>query len=312
MSLQAQPVWAEQLTTPVAVLLGGNSAEREVSLQSGAAIVAALQKLGIAVEAIDTAEPGWLQRVENNFAHVFIALHGAEGENGTVQGALQMLGVSYTGSGVMASALAMDKLRTKLLWQGMGFPTPAFVRLSADSDWESIIKHWGEAIVKPASEGSSIGMSRVSSAAELKAAYEQAARYDSNVIAEQWISGAEFTVAVLGDSALPVIRLETDNSFYDYEAKYLSEQTRYLCPCGLDAEAEQHLQKLALHAFNSLGCKTWGRVDFMQDSQGDFYALEVNTVPGMTSHSLVPMAAKAAGLEFDQLVARILALSLNG
>lgn len=302
----------ETLTTPVAVLLGGCSQEREVSLDSGEAILKALTQQGIDAVAVDTAADDWLQNVVANYKHCFIALHGKQGEDGTVQGALEMLGVSYTGSGVLASALGMDKLRTKQLWQGIGFPTPAFETLSADSDWQGIIDRWGEAMVKPSCEGSSIGMARVNNAEQLKAAYEHAADFDERVLAEQWVTGAEYTVAILNGRALPAIGLETDNYFYDYDAKYKSDDTRYLCPCGLSEDKEQELQSLALEAFSSVGCKGWGRVDFMQDKQGQFYALEVNTVPGMTSHSLVPMAAKAAGIDFESLVAEILKDSVSG
>jgi len=303
--------WHKTLQTPVAVLMGGNSAEREISLQSGNAVLKALIDQGIEASAIDTADPNWIHVVQKNFAHTFIALHGVGGEDGTVQGALQMLGVSYTGSGVMASALAMDKLRTKQLWQGIGLPTPNFSILSETSDFAGMVSQWGEVIVKPSHEGSSIGMSRAASADDLRKAYLTAKHYDQSVLAEQWIEGAEFTVAILGDKALPAIRLETDHSFYDYDAKYLADDTRYICPCGLSAEKEKLLQQLALLAFESVGCQGWGRVDFMQNVQGEFLLLEVNTVPGMTGHSLVPMAAKAMGLSFQSLVAEILRLSLS-
>ena len=303
--------WQKALTTPVAVLLGGNSAEREISLQSGNAVLKALQQQGIDAVAVDTADRNWLKQVQDNFAHTFIALHGVGGEDGTVQGALEMLGVSYTGSGVMASALAMDKLRTKQMWVGIDLPTPNFAVLSEDSDFAGLMDQWGEAIVKPAHEGSSIGMSKASNAEELEQAYNTARQYDQSVLAEQWITGPEFTVAILGDKALPAIKLETDHSFYDFDAKYLAEDTRYICPCGLSAEKEKLLQQLALLAFDSVGCKGWGRVDFMQNEQGEFFLLEANTVPGMTSHSLVPMAAKAAGISFEALVADILRLSIQ-
>jgi D-alanine-D-alanine ligase len=302
--------WRQQLQTPVAVLLGGRSAERDVSLQSGAAVLQALRAQNIAAEAIDTRDDAWLKNVQQNYRHCFIALHGGDGEDGTVQGALETINVTYTGSGVAASALAMDKVRCKYLWQTMNLPTPDFAELSASSNWEEIIARWGKVIVKPSHEGSSIGMSVASSATELAEAYTAAKKYDQAVMVEQWISGAEFTVAILGGNALPVIRLETDHGFYDYDAKYIAEDTRYICPCLLDENKERELQQLALSAFNSLNCRGWGRVDVMQDQHGRFYLLEVNTVPGMTSHSLVPMAAKAAGLSFDQLVVEILRLSI--
>lgn len=302
--------WQEQLQTPIAVLLGGKSAEREVSLLSGEAVLQALQTKNIAAEAIDTMNDSWLQTVEKNYRHCFIALHGGDGEDGTVQAALEHIGVSYTGSGVTASALAMDKVRCKYLWQSMNLPTPEFAELSDNSDWDSIIGQWDKAIVKPTHEGSSIGMAIAATASELATAYTAAKAFDDAVMVEQWIDGAEFTVAILGESPLPVIRLETDNRFYDYDAKYISDDTRYICPCGLTTSQEQHLQQLAVSAFTSVGCSGWGRADFMQDERGDFYLLEVNTVPGMTTHSLVPMAAKAAGLSFEQLVVEILRLSV--
>lgn len=293
----------------LAVLLGGRSAEREISLKSGAAVVGAFQRLGIAVEAIDVAEPNWMQRLSGEFRQVFIALHGPGGEDGTVQGALECLDIKYTGSGVMASALAMDKYRCKLLWLGLGLSTPRFVELTATSDWHGIIDDLGPVIVKPACEGSSIGMARAASAGELADAWQNAQAY-GRVFAEQWISGSEYTVAILNDKALPAIKLETDAAFYDFNAKYISDETRYLCPCGLSVAEEQELSDLALAAFTSLGCAGWGRVDVMRDAAGTFYLLEVNTVPGMTDHSLVPMAAKQAGLNFDELVFAILAGSV--
>ncbi len=302
--------WRQQLQTPVAVLLGGSSAEREVSLLSGDAVLQALQAEGIQAVAIDTQDENWLQTVEKNYRHSFIALHGGDGENGIVQAALEGLGVTYTGSGVDASALAMDKIRCKYLWRGVGLLTPDFAELSDDSDWNSIIEQWGKVIVKPSHEGSSIGMTIASTAAELADAYKEAKAFDDTVMVEQWINGAEFTVAVLGERPLPAIRLETDNRFYDYEAKYISDDTRYICPCRLGEEQEKQLQQLALDGFMGAGCKGWGRADFMQDEHGKFYLLEVNTVPGMTSHSLVPIAAKAAGFSFEKLVIEILRLSI--
>ena len=299
------------LKGPVAVLLGGTSDEREISLQSGQAILLALKNKNIKADAVDTADASWIQNIANNYNHVFIALHGLNGEDGTVQGVLEMLGVSYTGSGVMASALAMDKLRTKQLWNGINLPTPDFEELMPSSDWRSIMSRWDAAIVKPSREGSSIGMAKVESVEQLEKAYDFAAKYDKSVLAEKCIVGAEYTVAVIDGKALPAIRLETENTFYDYDAKYLSNETKYLCPCGLSEEKEKELQELAERAFDSLGCKGWGRIDFMQDAAGQFYILEVNTVPGMTSHSLVPMAAKAVGMSFDDLVEKILQLSVE-
>jgi D-alanine-D-alanine ligase len=300
----------QQLHSRVAVLYGGTAAERDVSLVSGKAVFDALTRLGIGAELIDTRDAQWWRRVDGQFAHAFIVLHGPGGEDGTVQGLLQSMGISYTGSGVRASALAMDKLRTKWLWRGLGLSTPEFAVLTADSDFDAISAQLGAVMVKPAHEGSSIGMSRANSGAELRSAFALANRYDAVVLAERCIVGAEFTVAILGGRALPAIRLETDNTFYDYEAKYIRNDTRYLCPCELSAEKERELAQLALAAFDSVGCRGWGRVDVMQDGDGRFYLLEVNTVPGMTDHSLVPMAARAAGLDFDALVLDILRLSL--
>lgn len=297
--------------SPIAVLLGGSSAERDISLQSGQTVVTALESLGYEVRPVDPADADWVSRLQGaGFA--FVALHGPGGEDGSMQGALQALGVPYTGSGVLGSALAMDKLRSKQLWQGIGLPTAGFVTLTADSDWQGVIDRLGKVFVKPACEGSSIGMSSADSAAALRDAFEAAGHYSGGVLAEQYIDGPEYTVAVLGDRALPSIRLETDNAFYDYEAKYLSDDTRYHCPSGLAPEEEAEISELALWAFRSLGCAVWGRVDLMRDTDGRFYVLEVNTIPGMTSHSLVPMAAAAAGMDVPALVERIVELSWQG
>jgi D-alanine-D-alanine ligase len=293
----------------IAVLLGGNSSEREISLQSGQTIVSALQSLDLDVLAVDTAEADWAKRIQGA-SLAFIALHGPGGEDGSVQGALQTLGIPYTGSGVLGSALAMDKKRCKQLWQGIGLATGGFTSLSPRTDWQGVIDRLGKVFVKPACEGSSIGMSSANSASTLREAYELASQYAGEVLAEQFIDGPEYTVAILGDRALPSIRLETDNEFYDYQAKYLSEETRYHCPSGLDARDEAEIAALSLRAFRSLGCSVWGRVDLMRDSSGRFFVLEVNTVPGMTSHSLVPMAASAAGMDIAALVLRIAELSL--
>ncbi|NQY04256.1 MAG: D-alanine--D-alanine ligase [Halieaceae bacterium] len=295
---------------PVAVLLGGKSAERKVSLNSGATIVEALRALNLDVRAVDTADDSWIDQL-HGVGFAFIALHGPGGEDGTIQGALQSMGIPYSGSGVLGSSLAMDKLRTKQLWQGVGVSTGAFVPLAEDSDWEGIIERLGKVFVKPACEGSSIGMTPATNALTLKAAYRAAAEYGTGVIAEQFIDGPEYTVAILGDQALPSIRMETDNEFYDYEAKYLSNDTRYQCPSDLDEYEESQLARLALRAFDTLGCEVWGRVDVMRGANGRFYVLEVNTVPGMTSHSLVPMAARAAHMTIESLVANIISLSLE-
>ena len=294
----------------IAVLLGGQSAERAVSLNSGATVIEALQSLGADVLAIDPAQPDW-ERQLAGVSMAFIILHGPGGEDGSMQGALQTLGIPYTGSRVLGSALAMDKKRSKQLWQGIGVATAGFVTLDRDSDWQDVIDRFGKVFVKPACEGSSIGMSSADNADALHKAYQLASQYAGEVLAEQFIDGPEYTVAVLGERALPSIRLETDNEFYDYEAKYLSDNTRYHCPSGLSATEEAEIAALSLRAFRSLGCSVWGRVDVMRDATGRFVVLEVNTVPGMTSHSLVPMAAAAAGIAIPELVQRIVALSLQ-
>lgn len=295
----------------VALVLGGWAAEREVSLSSGRMVLAALQSLGVDVTAVDPRDES-LERLAA-FERAFIIVHGRGGEDGVLQGALELLGVPYTGTGVLGSALGMDKLRTKLVWRGAGLPTPEFVRLQADSDWEAIVASVGSPLmVKPSREGSSIGMAKVRTAAELQRAYEVAVGFDSQVIAEQWITGEEYTVAILGERALPVIRLETPRDFYDYEAKYRADSTRYHCPCGLPPAAEAELQRLALEAFGQVGGYGWGRVDIMRDAAGRAWLLEVNTVPGMTDHSLVPMAARAAGMSFEELVWQILLTSERG
>jgi len=292
----------------VAVLMGGNSAEREVSLRSGAAVTAALQSVGADVVAIDIQGHAIHQLTNENFDLAFIAMHGRGGEDGTIQGVLEWLNKPYTGSGVMASALAMDKWRTKLIWQAAGLPTPKAFLLDSSSDWKQVIAELNcDAIVKPAREGSSIGMRKVHDAAELQASYEFASGYDALVLAEQWIQGGEFTVAIVDGEALPPIQLKTTHAFYDYEAKYQANDTQYLLPCGLDAEKETELKALAKRAFDVLGCQGWARIDVMQHSDGSFWLLEANTAPGMTDHSLVPMAAGAAGIEFPQLVVKLLA-----
>jgi len=294
----------------VAVLLGGRSAEREVSLRSGAMVLNALLLRGIDAHGFDPQERGIEQLIAERFERVFIALHGRFGEDGTIQGALEYLGLPYTGSGVMASALAMDKWRAKLVWEALGIPTPPCVLLSVDSDWARVVAELGLPImVKPACEGSSIGITKVTSVERLEPAFLAAARYDSTVLAERFIDAQELTAAILGEQALPIIRLETPHDFYDYEAKYNANDTRYIIPCGLSPERERELQALALAAFRALGAKGWGRVDLMLDHVGRAYCLEVNTVPGMTDHSLVPMAARARGIEFDELIVRILEMA---
>jgi D-alanine-D-alanine ligase len=297
----------------VGVLLGGRSAEREVSLRSGSMVLAALRAKGVDAHPFDPRERSLEELFASRFDRVFIALHGRYGEDGTLQGALELAGVPYTGSGVLASALAMDKWRTKLVWQAAGVPTPRYALLAPDSDFAAIVKRLGLPImVKPANEGSSIGMSKVRRAGELEEAYALAANYDPLVIAEQFIEGPELTAGVLGHEALPLIRLETPRDFYDYEAKYVADDTRYICPCGLAADAERRIQRAVLRAFDVLGCRGWGRVDLMLDTAGEPHFLEVNTSPGMTDHSLVPMAARAAGISFEDLCVRILELATVG
>jgi D-alanine-D-alanine ligase len=297
----------------VAVLLGGRSAEREVSLKSGTMVLNALRARGIDAHPFDPRQRDLAALIAEKFDRVFIALHGRYGEDGTIQGALELLGIPYTGSGVLASALAMDKWRTKLVWQAAGIPTPRYELLTHTSDLKSVATRLSLPImVKPASEGSSIGMSKVSAACGLEEAYALASNYDSVVIAEQFIDGTELTAAVLGREALPLIRLETPREFYDYEAKYLAKDTRYIIPCGLGAKEESVLQRQVLAAFNALGCGGWGRVDLMLDAAGRPWFIEVNTSPGMTDHSLVPMAARHTGLSFEDLAVRILELAHVG
>jgi D-alanine-D-alanine ligase len=294
----------------VAVLLGGKSAEREVSLNSGRMVLAALRSKGVDAHPFDPGERGLEQLIAARFDRVFIALHGRFGEDGTVQGALELLGLPYTGSGVLASALAMDKWRTKLVWQSCGVPTPHSEVLTPGTDFEAVANRLGlPLMVKPANEGSSIGMSKVRSAASLGEAYALAAKYDSLVIAESFVEGVELTGAVLGDTPLPLIRLETPHDFYDYDAKYRAGDTRYIIPCGLPPDAERVIQEEALRAFRAVGCSGWGRVDLILDRSGKPYFLEVNTSPGMTDHSLVPMAARHAGIPFEDLCLRILEMA---
>ncbi|MBK1853187.1 D-alanine--D-alanine ligase [Marinobacter sp. 1-4A] len=297
----------------VAVFMGGDSAEREVSLKSGKAVLAALVSAGVDAFAIDV-QGCLLKTVENpEFDRVFIALHGRGGEDGILQAILSQAGIPYTGSEVMASSLAMDKLRTKYVFAGCGLPTPKFKTMSAADEAEQIVQELRSPLsVKPSREGSSIGIRKVYTAVELAEAFEAAAALDSSVLVEEWIEGPEFTVSLLQDRALPAIGLSTDHVFYDYDAKYLADDTRYRIPCGLAPEDEARLQNLALEAFRVVGCRTWGRVDIMQDAEGEFWLLEVNTVPGMTDHSLVPMSAKAAGISFEELVVRILLDTLEG
>ncbi len=293
----------------VAVLLGGASAEREISLLTGNAVCDALRRQRVDAHPVDPAAGGLAELAAGRYDRAWVALHGRGGEDGTIQGLLSLLGVPFTGSGVMGSAISMDKLRTKHLLRGAGLPTPAFRVLEGGEDPEAVVAELGlPLVVKPAAEGSSLGMTKVESAGALAAAHALAAGFDSAVIAESWVSGPEYTAAVLHDRVLPLIRIEA-RGLYDYHAKYFSEETRYFCPCGLPVRQEQAYAAVALAAFEAVGASGWGRVDFMADAGGAAQILEVNTVPGMTSHSLVPMAAKAAGIDFDALVWRILETS---
>jgi len=291
----------------VAVLMGGRSAEREISLMSGNAVLAALKRKGVDAYAFDTRDRDLHELRSQGFDRVFIALHGRYGEDGTVQGALELMGIPYTGSGVMASSLAMDKWRTKLVWIAAGISTPRFVMLEAGSDFKAVANDLGlPLIVKPSREGSTIGLTKVTRDQDVEAAYQKAAQHDDMVLAEEFIAGVEVTASILGEQALPLIRIEAPGGSYDYQAKYFSDETRYFCPSGLPSALESRIQALALKASRILGCRGWGRVDAMLNAKGEPYLLEANTVPGMTGHSLVPMAAKVAGIPFDDLVVRIL------
>jgi len=294
----------------VAVVMGGTSGERAVSLKSGTAVHAALLRRGVDAHAVDADGTVLRQLADGGFDRVFIALHGRGGEDGVIQGALEALGLPYTGSGVLGSALGMDKLRSKWLWQSVGLDVPAFALVDERTDAAVLMAQLGlPLMIKPAHEGSSLGVSKVTDAAQLPAAIAAARQLDEIVLAEQFIRGGEYTCAILGRAALPAIRIETPRAFYDYEAKYFADDTRYICPCGLAPAEEQALQALALRAFDALACRGWGRVDFMIDVAGRPWLIEVNTVPGMTDHSLVPMAARQAGIDFDELVWRILETS---
>jgi len=290
----------------VAVLMGGNSAEREISLLSGRAVLKALESRGVNAVAIDV-DASLVERLKaEGVTRVFNALHGRGGEDGQLQGLLSMIGIPCTGSGLLASALAMDKVRTKQLWQSLGLSTPKYFLLNGESDWQSIIDDCGEVVVKPVHEGSSIGMAMVNTAQQLQQAWQAATRFDAVVMAEQRIRGREFTVSILQGDVLPAIELGTDREFFDFDAKYLRDDTRYSCPAELTDEQARQLESLCLDAFNALGCSGWGRVDVMMDRDGEFYLLEVNTVPGMTDHSLVPIAAAQRGMDFGDLVLMVL------
>lgn len=295
----------------VAVLMGGWAAEREVSLVSGHAVLEGLLRRGVNAHGIDAGRDILSILAAGGYDRVFNVLHGRGGEDGVIQGALEILDLPYTGSGVMGSAVGMDKYRTKLLFQSLGLPTPGFALIRNEDELATAAGLGFPLMVKPALEGSSIGMSRADDPEQLRAAWHKAAEYDSHVMAECWVTGAEYTAAVLDRQALPLIKLETPHAFYDYEAKYEADDTRYLIPCGLDRAAEARLQALALQAFDAIGASGWGRVDILMDEQQNPWLIEVNTVPGMTGHSLVPMAASAVGIDFDELVWRILAKTME-
>ncbi|MDP2285893.1 MAG: D-alanine--D-alanine ligase [Pseudohongiella sp.] len=290
----------------IAVLLGGSSAERGISLLSGNAVLQALLRSGVDAFAIDVDEHLVERLTSEPIDKIFNMLHGRGGEDGTLQGMLELMRIPYTGSGVLASALSMDKIKTKLIWQSLGLPTPRSSLLSADTDWSALIAALGEVVVKPAHEGSSIGMSMVKTAEQLKLAYEKASEYDAEIMAEQRIFGAEFTVPVIHGQVFPAIEMRTHHEFYDFDAKYIANDTQYFCPAPLSEEKTQELAGICLKAFNAVDARDWGRIDVMQDQSGKFWLLEINTVPGMTDHSLVPMSAAALGISFDELVLRIL------
>ncbi|MDO8934243.1 MAG: D-alanine--D-alanine ligase [Rhodocyclaceae bacterium] len=297
----------------VAVMFGGDSAERAVSLKSGAAVLAAFLRDGLDAHAFDPAERPLAALREEGYARVFVAMHGRGGEDGTLQGALDLMKIPYTGSGVLASALAMDKWRSKLVWQAAGLPVPDYVMLDAATDFAAVEARLGLPLfVKPANEGSSIGITKVKAPGGLRAAYETAAQYDTLVIAERYLGGGEFTVGIIDSRALPVIRIVPATEFYDYDAKYLRDDTEYRIPSGLPAALEARMQEMAQRAFAVLGCRGWARIDIMLDGEGNPYVLEANTAPGMTDHSLVPMAARAAGIPFDRLVVDVLEMARCG
>ena len=297
----------------VAVLLGGRSAEREISLMSGKNVLEALRNAGVDAHAFDPAEREVFDLKHHGFERVFIALHGRYGEDGTVQGALELMGIPYTGSGVMSSALCMDKVRTKMVWVACELPTPRWEVLRADSDWAGVSARLGlPLIVKPAREGSTLGLTKVARAQELPAAFAAARGFDALVLAEEFVAGEELTAGFVGEQALPLIRIEAPEGRYDYQNKYFSDETRYFCPCGLGAEEERAIQAVVMRSAQALDCSGWGRADLIRRPDGSICLLEMNTSPGMTGHSLVPMAAKVAGMDFQALVLRILELAHVG
>src|SRR5262245_64359185 len=317
MRLKYDPTALKQVSEPktfgrVAVLFGGDSTEREISLLSGNAVLAALKRSRVDAHAFDPRDKALPRLSEERFDRVWIALHGPGGEDGTLQGALEYLGIPYTGSGVMGSAIGMDKLRTKRLAQAVGIPTTEYLVLRSPADLDNCIERLGlPLIVKPATQGSSVGMTKVEQADQLLGAYQAAAMLEPDVFAEPWITGGEYTVAVLQGRALPSIRIETPATFYDYQAKYFRSDTKYFCPSGLSNEAEKHPANLSLATFAAVGAEGWGRADFMMDKAGRPFLLEINTVPGMTDHSLVPMAARALDISFGQLAWQVLETSFT-
>ena len=291
----------------VAVLMGGKSAEREISLMSGNGVLKALQSKGVDAHAFDPSERDLFDLKREGYARCFIALHGRGGEDGTLQGALEVMGVPYTGSGVLGSALAMDKVRTKQVWRANGLQTPPYEPINAKTKFEDVAARLGlPMIVKPVQEGSSIGLTKVRATTDMDAAYALAVNYDPVVMAERFIDGPEYTASIVDDAALPLIRIEAPEGKYDYQNKYFTDVTKYLCPCGLPAAKEAEIKAIALNAFQAVGCAGWGRVDLMLDAKGEPWLLEVNTSPGMTGHSLVPMAAKAVGISYEDLCVQIL------
>ena len=296
----------------VAVLMGGWSSEREISLKSGSAVLQALQNRRVDAHGIDVNQDIAERLRQGGYRCAFVMLHGRGGEDGVIQGVLESLGIPYTGSGVLGSALSMDKVKSKQIWQATGFPSLPFELLEKNSEPDGVVERLGLPLaVKPAREGSSIGISKVSRPGQLLPAWQEAACYDSQVIVEPWLNGGEYTVAILNDIALPLVRVEVAGEFYDYHAKYKAQDTLYHCPCGLSAESELEMQQLALQAFRALGATGWGRVDFLLDESGKAWLVENNTVPGMTDHSLVPIAAQAAEIGFDDLVWQILVDSMD-
>jgi len=294
----------------VAVLMGGESAEREISLESGSAVHSALLKIGVDSHTIDYQKDSFEQLTNNNFDRVFLALHGRGGEDGTIQKKLESIGLPYTGSGSSSSALAMDKIKSKSIWRDGGLSTPNTIEINKNTNWDNVVEQIGLPImVKPVREGSSFGAAKVEQKENLFSAWENASQFDDRVMAESWVEGSEYTVPILNKMVLPMIKLETKQEFYNYDAKYIDKDTKYICPCGLDKVLESSIGEISKKACELLGVSGWGRVDLMVDANKQEWLIEVNTIPGMTSHSLVPMSAKKAGISFEQLVTQILATS---